>query len=209
MCNEKIPNAVLNRLPAYLHYVKFLYPPDQQTVSSGAIAKALRLGEVQVRKDLAMVSGAGKPKIGYVKAELVAHLEDALAVSQVANAVIVGAGHLGKALLFCENFDEYGVKMIAAFDDDPVVVASDEKIHDVSELSNFCLANDVEIGVIAVPERFAQSVCDKMVSCGICAIWNFAPVILAVPDDVVVKNENLASSVAVLAVTSNKKRRTK
>ncbi len=205
MCNDKFPNAVLNRLPAYLHYVKFLYPADADTVSSGAIAKALQLGEVQVRKDLAMVSGAGKPKIGYVKSELIRHLEDALAISRVVNAVIIGAGHIGKALLFCDNFDEYGVRILAAFDENPSVTAESEKILPITEFDDFCAQNDIGIGIIAVPENQAQSVCDKMVANGIRAIWNFAPLILTVPDGVVVKNENLASSVAVLAVTSNNK----
>ena len=98
MCEKKIPKSVKARLPIYLHYLKTM-PEGRETISSAAIADALGLGEVQVRKDLALVSGAGKPKIGYFVDELSKHLEDVLGSNSVTIVIIIGAGKLGKALL--------------------------------------------------------------------------------------------------------------
>lgn len=195
MTTNAIPNAVLNRLPAYLHFVKTTYPQDKTTVSSSIIARALGLGEVQVRKDLAMISGAGKPKIGYDRQELISHLENALTVRDRVKAVVVGAGKLGRALVAHAGFSDYGIDVCAIFD-----LEQGDGVLSVDDLTDFCLANDVKIGVITVPESQAQSVCDKMVASGIKAVWNFASDTLAVPSGVIVKNENLASSAAVLAV---------
>ncbi len=198
MTNNSIPNAVLNRLPAYLHYVKATYPQSKPTVSSAIIARALGLGEVQVRKDLAFISGAGKPKVGYDKQELITHLEDALGVRSGVNAVVVGAGRLGNALIAHDGFAEYGVRVCAAFDSNPALCDGNKILH-VSCFQEFCVKHNVKVGVITVPEDQAQAVCDVMVSCGIQAIWNFSSDALKTPANIIVKNENLASSVAVLA----------
>ena len=200
---DKIPLSVVNRLPAYLHFVKYLY--DGATVSSTVIAKALGLGEVQVRKDLQMVSGAGRPKIGYVTAELVRHLEEFLQVDNVVNCVLVGVGHLGKALLYNDGFAEYGLKIVGAFDAKQIVLRDGTETLPVCSLAEFCKANDVSVGIVTVPEQAAQEVADKLVDSGVSAIWNFAPTTLKVPESVTVKNENLASALAVLAVQAVKR----
>ena len=196
---KDVPTPVLNRLPTYLHYVKCLYPKGKPTISSSTIAKALNLGEVQVRKDLAMLSGEGKPKIGYTTNELIEKLENALDIKKVVNAVIVGAGHIGKALLYHDNFEEYGVKIVASFDKAEKTARYGKTILPMENLAKFCVDNNVGIGIVTVPEEDAQEVCDKLIACGVKSIWNFAPIILKVPDGVIVKNENLASSLAVLA----------
>lgn len=202
MNNENLPLSVLNRLPAYLHFVKYMY--DGATVSSAVIAKALSLGEVQVRKDLQMVSGAGRPKVGYVTAELVRHLEESLAVSTKVNCVLVGVGHLGKALLYNDGFEEYGLSVIGAFDTKQITLHDGREVLPPEQLAEFCKSHDVAIGIVTVPEQAAQTVADELVSAGVRAIWNFAPTTLKVPDNVKVKNENLAQSLAVLAVQAVK-----
>lgn len=199
---DKIPLSVVNRLPTYLHFVKYLY--DGATVSSTVIAKALGLGEVQVRKDLQMVSGAGRPKIGYVTSELVRHLEEFLQVDKTVNCVIVGVGHLGKALLYNDGFAEYGLKIVGAFDVRQIDLRDGATTLSVDSLADFCKANDVSVGIVTVPEQAAQEVADMLVTGGVSAIWNFAPTTLKVPESVVVKNENLASALAVLAVQAVK-----
>lgn len=202
MSNQKIPESVLARLPVYLHYLKSLGVKRSDTISSAAIAKNLKLGEVQVRKDLALVSGAGKPKIGYYATELIEHIEIALGSEKCTNAVIVGAGKLGKALLCYEGFSEFGVHILAAFDVAPGGLENLPKgktILPLSELESFCKNNLIKIGVITVPESQAQSVCDRLLACGVSAIWNFAPARLEVPPEIKLKNENMAASVAVLS----------
>lgn len=202
MCAKNIPQAVLKRLPAYLHYLRSISASEKKTISSSAIAKALKLGEVQVRKDLAIVSGAGKPKIGYYIAELISHIEEALGSGKTTKAVIVGAGKLGKALFFYDGFPEYGTVICAAFDNDVAKcgkVAPGKEILSMDRLKDYCASEEIKIGIITVPESEAQKVCDALVNAGVAAIWNFAPTSLEAPESVKIKNENMASSLAVLS----------
>jgi redox-sensing transcriptional repressor len=202
MNKNKVPKSVLERLPIYLHYLKTLSADECKTISSANIARGLGLGEVQVRKDLALVCGTGKPKIGYSYQNLVDHLEDALGCKMKINVVIVGAGKLGKAFLSYDCFTEYGFDIMAAFDIDEErtgELSNGKKIFTIDKLKEFCQNENVKIGIITVPEGSAQSACDLLVNCGVKAIWNFSPTRLVHTSDVKVKNENMASSLAVLS----------
>lgn len=198
---QSISKQALQRLPTYLTYLRSL-PKDEGAISATAIAEALGLGEVQVRKDLAFVSNRGKPKIGYVKSELIYDLEQFLGYNDVTSAILIGAGQLGKALLSYEGFSNYGINIIAAFDSSPVsahTVYCGKQIFPMEKLPNLCQRFQVHIGVITVPADQAQSVCDLLVRYGVKAIWNFAPALLHVPDGILVQNENMAASLAVLS----------
>ena len=192
--------ATLGRLPNYLEYLRNLPPDKVPYISATAIAKHLGLGEVQVRKDLAAVSGAGKPKLGYVTAELVEKLEECLGCNQVTSAVLVGAGKLGRALLQYDEFEKYGVKISAAFDSNEraISLGSKTEILPMNQFEYFCKTKNIKLGIITVGEGSAQAVCDQMVKSGITAIWNFAPCKLKVPIGVLLQNENLALSLAHL-----------
>ena len=195
-----ISKATLGRLPSYLEYLRNLPPDKVPYISATAIAKHLGLGEVQVRKDLAAVSGAGKPKLGYVTAELVEKLEDFLGCNQLTSAVLVGAGRLGRALLQYDEFEKYGVKISAAFDSNERVISlgSKTEILPMNQFEYFCKTKNIKLGIITVGEGSAQAVCDQMVKSGITAIWNFAPCKLNVPAGILLQNENLALSLAHL-----------
>lgn len=195
-----VSKATLGRIPGYLSMLKELPPEQYPHISATAIAKALSLGEVQVRKDLASVSGAGKPKLGYVTGELIDKLESCLGYNHLTSAVLVGAGKLGRALLQYDEFQKYGVKITAAFDSDEQVIRLREKtqILPMSQFDRFCRMENVQLGIITVGEGSAQSVCDRMIESGISAIWNFAPCRLVVPRGILLQNENLALSLAHL-----------
>lgn len=195
-----ISKATLGRLPSYLEFLRNLPPDKVPYISATAIAKHLGLGEVQVRKDLAAVSGAGKPKLGYVTAELVEKLEDFLGCNQLTSAVLVGAGKLGRALLQYDEFEKYGVKISAAFDSNEraISLGSKTEILPINQFEYFCKTQNIKLGIITVGEGSAQAVCDQMVKSGITAIWNFAPCKLKVPSGVLLQNENLALSLAHL-----------
>ena len=195
-----VSKATLGRLPSYLEYLRNLPPDTVPYISATAIAKHLGLGEVQVRKDLAAVSGAGKPKLGYVTAELVEKLEECLGCNQVTSAVLVGAGKLGRALLQYDEFEKYGVKISAAFDSNEraISLGSKTEILPMNQFEYFCKTKNIKLGIITVGEGSAQAVCDQMVKSGITAIWNFAPCKLKVPIGVLLQNENLALSLAHL-----------
>lgn len=202
MDKNAIPKATLGRLPKYLQYLKNLSEDSPDTISAAALARGLSLGEVQVRKDLASVSGGGRPKVGYIKSELIQDIEDRLGCNSLTPAVLVGAGKLGRALLDYNGFEEYGVRIVAAFDCNDKLVRKEggdsKDILPVSEIYDFCRDNSIRLGIITVGEGSAQSVCDMLVKSGIDAIWNFAPYRLVVPEGVLLKQENLALSLAYL-----------
>ena len=195
-----ISKHTLQRLPMYLSYIQGLPEDAPKNISATTIAEALQLNDVQVRKDLASVSSSGKPKVGYNVKDLIAELEASLGYNDIDNAVIVGAGSLGKALLNYSGFKAYGLNIIAAFDlcEEPTEFQG-KTVFPIAQLGSFCRKVNVHIGIITVPASSAQEICDLLVESGIRAIWNFAPVHLVVPDGILVQNENMASSLALLS----------
>lgn len=207
---SSIPKSTLGRIPVYIQYLKEVSEDGISTISATKIARGLSLGEVQVRKDLALISGHGKPKIGYEKIKLMQDLESHLGYENSTNAVLIGAGKLGRALLDFGGFEEFGVRIIAGFDcnDTALSISKTKSVLSIKDIEKYCTDNNVKIGIITVGQGSAQEVCDRLIKCGIKAIWNFAPCALAVPEDVILKQENLALSLAHLNAqikTKNKK----
>jgi redox-sensing transcriptional repressor len=198
----------LKRLPIYLNYLKSLDREKTKIISSPAIAKVLNLNEVQVRKDLAAIKSGGRPRTGYLLEKLITDLDTYLGYGNVNEAVIAGVGHLGRALLSYKGFDAYGLNIVVGFDTDEKVIGTDvggKKVLHMEKMVGLCRRMHINIGVIAVPSECAQEVCNQMIEGGILAIWNFAPVKLSVPEDILVHNENMASSLAILSKHLKKK----
>ncbi len=202
MERKEISKAVLKRLPGYLAYLKSLPDTESTYISATALANALGMGEVQVRKDLAMVSEGGRPKVGYLRSGLIDDIEQFLGYDNTNDAVLIGAGKLGRALLGYSGFDAYGLNILAAFDmnAEENAVESGKPILPMERLESFCKANKVCMGIITVPSEHAQGVCEQLIASGIKAIWNFAPVHLDVPEHILVQNEDMATSLAVLSM---------
>ncbi len=200
MERKEVSKSVLKRLPGYLAYLKSMPADSSVYISATALANALGMGEVQVRKDLAMVSDGGRPKIGYLREALMEDISQFLGYDNTTDAILVGAGKLGQALLGYSGFDAYGLNILAAFDAKPVKSNEGKPILPMSEMESFCRANKILMGIITVPAEQAQQVCDQMIACGIKAIWTFAPVHLDVPENILVQNENMATSLAVLSM---------
>ena len=197
MKTTDVSRAALGRIPVYLRFLESL-PQDTETVSATVIAKELGFGEVQVRKDLGAICGSGKPRIGYTVSDLKESLES-LIDSRNGKTVIVGAGKLGRALLDYGGFSDYGLDILAAFDTEVSQNnASGKPILPIDGLHDFCKENDVSIGVITVPAKAAQEVCDKLCQSGIKAIMSFAPYKLTAPEGVAIQYENMALSLAHL-----------
>ena len=190
-----IPKATLGRLPTYLKYLHSL-PSSVKEIPATTVAKELGLGEVQVRKDLSTICGSGKPKVGYDRAELTQSVKDILLGKQKTEAVIVGAGKLGMALLDYPGFAEYGLTVTKAFDAEKTKCS--EQVLSMDEFPRYCSLHQVEIGILTVPPSAAQEVAEQMVQSGIRAIWCFSSSHLQVPDFVSVQYENLALSLAHL-----------
>ncbi len=202
MERKEISKAVLKRLPGYLAYLKTIPEDASAYISATALANALGMGEVQVRKDLAQISTGGKPKLGYVRERLMDDIEQFLGYDNTTDAVLIGAGKLGQALCGYTGFAAYGLNILAAFDAFPSAenTASGKPIYPMDRLEQFCKINKVRMGIITVPSAQAQQVCNQLIDCGIRAIWNFAPIHLDVPSHILVQNEDMATSLAVLSM---------
>ncbi|MEA4912322.1 MAG: redox-sensing transcriptional repressor Rex [Oscillospiraceae bacterium] len=198
---KEVSETVLRRLPAYLHLLNSLRN-KRSHVSASYIAAEFGLNDVQVRKDLAAVSGSGRPKTGYAVSELIGQLEACLGYRNKTSAILVGAGNLGRALLSYAGFSDYGLDLVAAFDSDPALVgtvAGGKPVLPMEDLEALCFEKRIRLGIITIPPDGAQAVCDRLVSCGIRAVWNFAPTILKAPAGVLIENENIAASLAILS----------
>lgn len=198
-----ISKKTLERLPIYYHYLLDKKQEQMTYISAPVIAVGLNLNEVQVRKELALVSKrAGKPKTGFLVEELIADIEDFLGYRNVNQAALAGAGSLGRALLSYQGFQQYGLEIVAAFDTDDEIIGkiiAGKPVFPLDKMGNLCRRMSIHIGIITTPAEYAQSVCDWMVASGVRAVWNFAPVHLSVPDHVLLQNENMAASLALLS----------
>ncbi len=201
MTRENVSLSTLRRLPIYLHYLNTVRQ-ERKNISAAAVAEHFGLNAVQVRKDLGAVSGTGRPKTGYDVGELIGQIEDCLDCGTETKAILVGAGNLGKALLSYSGFADFGLNIVAAFDAGAQAkgkTINGKPVYSAGEIERVCAEGKIKLGIIAVPVEHAQLVCDRLVSCGVRAIWNFAPTILKTPPYVLTENENLASSLAILS----------
>lgn len=198
--SQQVSVNTLQRLPTYLNYLKSL--DENGNISSTEIAKALGLNDVQVRKDLSAVSSGGRPKVGYNVKGLILDLKEFLGYNAVNDAVMVGCGNLGRALMSYRGFREYGLRIVAGFDISEDLVGkevSGKPIFPLDSLPDYCCQNGVKIGVIATPAQSAQKACNLLMEGGIKAVWNFAPAHITVKAGVLVQNENMACSLALLS----------
>jgi redox-sensing transcriptional repressor len=197
-----VPEPTLRRLPLYHRCLKELQQSGREFASCTDIGMNLDLDPTQVRKDLEAAGIEGRPRVGYVLAGVISGLEQFLGWGNANEAFLVGAGSMGSALLGYKKFEECGLKIVAAFDDDRNKIGT--QIHGkhvlaLEKLANLAGRMHIQIGIITVPAAAAQSVADLMVRGGIRAIWNFAPVRLHVPEHVIVHNEDLYCSLASLS----------
>ncbi|MGN1294960.1 MAG: redox-sensing transcriptional repressor Rex [Bacilli bacterium] len=200
---KNVSNKQLERYPLYLKYLLSLDESHIENVSSPMIARALELTEEQVRKDLQIVTKKeGKPREGRKVKELIEDLEQFLGYNEISEAVIVGVGHLGQAFMKYKGFSSFGLRIVAGFDIDPRLVGTnikDKPIYDVSKIKEIVPHLNCQIAIVTTPSDVSQEIVNILVESGIEAIWNFTPIHLDVPKDVVVENVNLASSLAVLS----------
>ncbi len=204
--NRQISKRTLYRLPIYLSLLQEKEKEGVEYISATAIANLLDLNHVQVRKDLSCASSAGRPKVGYETKVLIRDLQEFLDYNNTKVAVIVGAGDLGKALLGYNGFNSYGLNVVAAFDTNKEICGSQIKgkpIYSTDVLDKKIKELNVVIGIITTPAQYAQETCDRLVKNGVKAIWNFAPISLNVPKDIIVQNENMATSLAILSSKLN------
>ncbi len=199
-----IPDKVINRLTLY-HYILEDYE-DGLFISSTQIAELLNMDDSQVRKDIKYLNNAGKCRVGYNVQDLKSSIEQTLGFETQKEAFIIGAGNLGSALAKFDSFSNYGLRILAMFDNNPVKVGNtinNKEVFHISKLPDLVRRLNVNIAILTVPRQFAQDAAIFLANSGIKYIWNFTPCVLAVPKGVKVWNENLIGS--FLQFTSNDK----
>ncbi|HPS64350.1 MAG TPA: redox-sensing transcriptional repressor Rex [Ignavibacteria bacterium] len=196
---KSAPAPTLKRLPKYLHLLEIMKSNGVEKVSSMDIAKELEFDTVQVRKDIACTGIIGKPRIGYDIDTLIQSIVSFLNWDNISNAVLVGAGNLGSALMHSSEIEKCGLKIIAAFDSDKRKVNKKVfgiEVFDIEKLVDLAYRMRIHIGIITVPSKSAQEVAELMILAGIKAIWNFAPAQLKVPEKIYVENTHFASNIS-------------
>lgn len=197
-----VPEPTLRRLPLYYRLLKQLRDSGRTGVSCTLIGTELKLDPTQIRKDIEMTGTVGRPKIGYDLNELICAIERFLGWDNNTEAFLVGAGSLGEAIMGYPGFADCGLNIVAAFDVDPNKchrVIHGKHVRHVSKLPNLMRRMKVRFGIITVPASEAQHAADLLVQGGVLAIWNFAPAKIQVPERVIVTNEDLYCSLAVLS----------
>jgi redox-sensing transcriptional repressor len=190
-----IPRKTIYRLSIYLRCLARLRENSIGTVSSEALAKAAGVKPTQLRKDLAYFGTFGTRGLGYDVTELSRKIAEELGTSSLQPVILVGVGNLGLALLSYRGFEKEGFEIIAAFDAEPRR-QRDKKIKQpvigMEQLPEFIREHNVKMAILSVPAAVAQTVANSLVESGIMGILNFAPIVLTVPEDVMVNNVNLA-----------------
>ena len=198
---DPLPEPTLRRLPWYLAFVSMLRSEAVEYVSSTRIAEELHVDASQIAKDLSFLNIKGKTRIGYEVASLEDALRFFLGFSARHDAVIVGAGSLGGALMQDSGLQRYGLNIVAGIDNDPKVVGhkiAGIPVYSPQHLSELVKRMGITIGIITVPVESAQAVADSLVVAGVVAIWNFTPVRIRVAEGVVVTNTSIYSHLAVM-----------
>lgn len=197
----KIPEATIIRLSVYSRYLTQLDKNGITTISSSEIADGVGGTPAQVRKDLAYFGEFGTRGVGYNVRDLNEQIIKILGLSNKWNVVIVGAGNLGSALTQYKGFLERGFNVVAVFDNDINKVGlrlAGVPIYPIARAEEIVKQERVQIGIIAVPAPFAQEVADALVQAGVKAILNFAPRVISVPDDIELRNVDLAVNLEIL-----------
>ncbi|HSA05559.1 MAG TPA: redox-sensing transcriptional repressor Rex [Candidatus Gastranaerophilales bacterium] len=200
---KKLSGPTLRRLPRYYRIVCEHFERGEEYIRSVEIARRLDVDETQVRKDIAAINYSGKPKIGFNTKEFKAHLESFLDLSNAKKAFLIGAGSLGLALAKYTGFNKYGLDIIALFDVDPHKIGlkiAEKEIFHISEFTEKVCEQDIKIVIIAIPGEEAQKMATLAVNSGIKAIWNFAPINIEVPKEIIVANQDIAADFVILSM---------
>lgn len=199
--SDLLPEPTLRRLPWYLAYLSTLRSASVQYISTTRIAEALDVDPSQIAKDLSFLGIRGKTRIGYQVDDLERALRDYLGFDRRHNAIMMGVGSLGAALMADSGLQRYGLNIVAGIDINPRLAGSrigDVEIFTPDHTAALVRDLNIKIGVIAVPVEAAQEVADLAAGAGVKAIWNFTPSRIRVPEGVVISNTSIYSHLAVM-----------
>ena len=200
---RKISKAVISRLPRYYRYLGDLMEEGVERISSNELSARMKVTASQIRQDLNNFGGFGQQGYGYNVRYLYTEIARIIGIDRQHNIIIIGAGNLGQAIANYANFEKRGFIIKGMFDINPRLiglVVRGVEIRGIDDLEQFIIDNEVQIAALTIPKTKAPEIADRLVKAGIKAIWNFAPVHLEVPPHILVQNENMATSLAVLSM---------
>lgn len=203
---KNISMAVIKRLPKYHRYLLELLRNDVDRISSKELSEKIGFTASQIRQDLNCFGDFGQQGYGYNVKELYSQISNILGITKDYKCIIIGAGNIGQAIANYTSFDKLGFKLEGIFDANPKLVGikiRDIEIEDIDDMPKFLRENHIDIGIICVPRVNAQKVADMLVNNGVKGIWNFAPVDLAVSEEVIVENVHLSESLLTLTYLLN------
>jgi len=196
-----LPEPTIRRLPWYLSYVRMLDNMQVEYVSSTQISNELNVQSSQIAKDLSFLNIRGKTRIGYEVKSLVTVLEDFLGFNRHHNAVVIGTGSLGTALMQDHGLENYGLNIVAGFDVRSEVIGKKiggVPVYDIDQLADWRQKNDVSIAILTVPVERAQETADLAIASGMTALWNFTPYRIKVSDNVIIANTSIYAHLAII-----------
>ena len=202
MAGKNRSMAVIRRLPKYYRYLGDLLDNDVQRISSKELSEIIGFTASQIRQDLNNFGGFGQQGYGYNIEALHAEIGKILGLDRPYNAILIGAGNLGQAIANYSGFRKAGFEIKGLFDANPKIIGlkiRDFEILDSDRIEDFVKDNKIDIGILCVPKNGAQELADRWVACGVKGLWNFAPMDLKVPDDIIVENVNLTESLFTLS----------
>ncbi|GIW10385.1 MAG: redox-sensing transcriptional repressor Rex [Dehalococcoidia bacterium] len=189
--SARIPDVVIRRLPIYARALAHLQEEGISVVSSLELGRRLGVTPAQIRKDLSYFGEFGKQGTGYAVGHLLTEIRRILGLDQEWRLAIVGIGRLGRAIASYPGFTREGFRVAALFDNDPAKIGQSVGtliIHGMDELATVVAAEQVQIGIVAVPAAEGQAVVDQLVACGVTALLNYAPISVSVPPHVQVRD---------------------
>ncbi|MBQ8848566.1 MAG: redox-sensing transcriptional repressor Rex [Candidatus Gastranaerophilales bacterium] len=195
--NNSLSQRTINRLVQYHTILRDYNKKEIVNITSAQISQLLGIDETQVRKDVKLINCKGKCKVGYNVNELKTIIEDVLDYKTTKRAFVIGSGNLGIALSKYSKFSEFGLEIVALFDTDKDKVGKtvdNKTIYNLSDIKEKIKEYNVNIAILTIPNKVAQEVTDLIIESGIKYIWNFAPTILSVPENIQVWHENLIGS---------------
>ena len=207
MDEKSISKAVIRRLPRYYRYLGELLEEGVERISSNELSSKMHVTASQIRQDLNNFGGFGQQGYGYNVPYLYAEIGKILGLDRTHHIIIIGAGNLGQALANYVKFEKRGFKVVGIFDINQVmkgISIRGNEIRMMDELPEFLRENDVQIATLTLPKAYAEETANLLVENGIKAIWNFAHLDLAVPDDVIVENVHLSESLMRLSYNLNR-----
>jgi len=205
---KKISESTIRRLSLYYRTLSILEKENHETISSKELARREKLTPAQVRKDLSFFGSFGTRGLGYPVSELKTRIARILGIDRQWNVAMIGVGNIGSSLVSYKEFQKQGFIIKVIFDNDQRKIGSNHKgliVSDIKDMRRLLREHNIEMVILAVPAIVAQYIVDEVVAAGIKAILNFAPINLVVPDDIFLRNENMAMELEYLSFAMSNK----